>query len=99
LESEIRHGPGGGADVQGVACGYQDHAQIVFPVRLDASIVPQSFSIDRRRCSWGEETGALRGVADFEHARWQAMVDSCLGAFVPVAEHDFSCRDSWFGGE
>ena len=43
--------------------------------------------------------GLSAGVADFRYARRQAMVDECLGAFVPVAEHDFSCRDSWFGGE
>ena len=27
------------------------------------------------------------------------MVDSFLGANVPVGEHDFSCCESLFGGE
>ena len=27
------------------------------------------------------------------------MVDLRFGARVPVAEHDFSCCGSWFGGE
>ena len=38
-EAEIGHGAGGSADVEGVASGDQDHAQVVFPVGGDVSIV------------------------------------------------------------
>jgi hypothetical protein len=38
-EAEVGHGTGGGADVERVARGHQDDAELIFPIGGDASMV------------------------------------------------------------